>query len=91
MTDHQDPVFISDRMRQLGLYITELVQVPHVPDMTCLKSFLGMMNQVREISFLFPSENLGISFTPLVRQGGLYKNCKYRIKIIFLTSTMIIH
>ena len=69
MTDHQDPLFISERMRMLGLYISELVLVPHVPDMTCVKSFLGMMDKVREISFLFPSENLGIGFMPSHRPG----------------------
>jgi hypothetical protein len=46
MTDHQDPVFISERMRQLSVYLTELVIVPHVADMTCTKSFLGLMDQV---------------------------------------------
>ena len=62
MTDHQDPEFISERLIQLNLYINELIRVPHVADMTCTKSFLGIMDQVRELSFLFPSESLGMNF-----------------------------
>ena len=62
MTDHQDPEFISERLIQLNMYINELIRVPHVAEMTCTKSFLGIMDQVRELSFLFPSESLGMNF-----------------------------
>lgn len=62
MTDHQDPEFISERLVQLNMYINELIRVPHVAEMTCTKSFLGIMDQVRELSFLFPSESLGMNF-----------------------------
>ena len=62
MTDHQDPDFITERLIQLNAYVNELIRVPHVSDMTCTKSFLGIMEQVRELSFLFPSESLGMNF-----------------------------
>ena len=62
MTDHQDPEFISERLVQLNLYINELIRIPHVAEMTCTRSFLGIMDQVRELSFLFPSESLGMNF-----------------------------
>ena len=46
MTNHQDLEFISERSNQLSQYLRDLVLVPHVSEMTILKSFLGLMDQV---------------------------------------------
>lgn len=46
LTDHRDPDFIQERRRKLESYLVLLVAVPHVADMTCLKSFLGLMEKV---------------------------------------------
>ena len=67
MTDHQDPEFISERLVQLNMYINELIRVPHVAEMTCTKSFLGIMDQVRELLFFFPSESLDMNFADFNR------------------------
>ena len=60
-TDHLDPAFIQDRKHKLDLYIRDLVLIPHVADMTCVKAFLGLVDQIREISYSFHLPKLGIT------------------------------
>lgn len=45
-TDHMDPSFIADRKNKLHEFITALLAIPHVANMTCVKAFLGLMEQV---------------------------------------------
>lgn len=45
-TDHRDPSFIQERSSKLERYLSTLLCVPHVCDMTCVKSFLGLMDKV---------------------------------------------
>eukprot|EP01036_Dinobryon_divergens_P025339 gene25339-33873_t len=48
MTDHNDPSFIQDRYYFMPseIPIIILVTIPHVPEMICLKAFLGIMDQL---------------------------------------------
>ncbi|KAJ1421377.1 hypothetical protein B484DRAFT_433259 [Ochromonadaceae sp. CCMP2298] len=52
-TDHRDPVFIQERCQALERYVTDLVAIPHVSSMVCVKAFLGIMDQVGAIP-MFP-------------------------------------
>lgn len=53
--DHRDPEFIQDRSIKLERFISQLVCVPHVCDMICVKAFLGIMDQVDLLSsFILP-------------------------------------
>lgn len=67
MTDHQDLEFIFKRLVQLNTYANELIRVPDAAEMTCTKSFLGIMDQVRELLFLFLSESLDMIFADFNR------------------------
>jgi hypothetical protein len=62
--DHNDNNFLSQRTRELKSFLVNLFRFPHVPQMTCSKAFIGLMEQVRETSFIFPSPNLGLSLVP---------------------------
>jgi hypothetical protein len=44
--DHLDPLFIQDRKQKLQIFLRALLDIPHVGEMTCVKSFLGLMEQV---------------------------------------------
>jgi hypothetical protein len=51
-TDHLDPTFIQERRQKLLFYLRLLLDVPHVAEMTCVKSFLGLMEQVPSLSVI---------------------------------------
>lgn len=63
-TDHNDPEFISLRSARLQSYLSSLVCMPYVQDMLCLHIFLGLQDNVREVSFIYEQVVLGISFQP---------------------------
>jgi hypothetical protein len=44
--DHTDPEFIKNRAFYLDIFIKALVAVPHVPEMSCAKAFLGIYDRV---------------------------------------------
>jgi len=62
--DHRDPTFIEQRKSGLQQYLKMLVGVPHVPEMNCVKAFLGLINNIREISIVFKKTQLGLSLNP---------------------------
>jgi len=64
LTDHKDPAFIQERCRKLEQYLSALVLVPHVSKMVCIKSFVGVMDQIREYSLAFYVPTLGLSLVP---------------------------
>lgn len=43
--------------------------VPHVNDMTCVKAFLGLMDQVKEVSTVFHVPTLGLTLNPTQKPG----------------------
>ena len=45
-TDHKDLAFIQDRIFKLQTFISNMVAIPHVANMVCMKAFLGLMEQV---------------------------------------------
>ena len=63
-TDHNDLAFIQDRKFALESFLSNLVNMPHVPDMTCVKAFLGIMEQVREFSFIIHVPSLCLTLLP---------------------------
>jgi hypothetical protein len=66
-TDHRDPSFIQDRRSKLDMFIREMVAIPHVVDMSCLKAFLGLIDQIREVSFDFHLPKLGLTLAANVK------------------------
>jgi hypothetical protein len=58
--DHEEPKFVNNRKQRLSLYVSSLVNLPFVVDMTCTKAFLGLIDQVREVSFAF-QDKLGLT------------------------------
>ena len=64
LVDHNDPAFISERQICLHTYLGMIVNMPHVNEMTCVKSFLGLMDKVTEYSTVFHTPQLGLSVTP---------------------------
>lgn len=62
--DHSNPAFIEHRKCGLQQYIKMLVSVPHVPEMNCVKAFLGLINNIRELSIVFKKTQLGLSLNP---------------------------
>ena len=46
LTNHLDRIFITERRQKLDTFLKQLVTIPHVADMTCVKAFLGLMNKV---------------------------------------------
>ena len=50
-TDHKDLNFIQERMFKLETFLNNMVSIPHVANMVCMKAFVGIMDQV-------PSSNL---------------------------------
>jgi hypothetical protein len=57
-TNHRDPAFIEDRKKKLEIFITEMIRIPHVSNMTCVKSFLGLMDQVSADYFVVHSSRI---------------------------------
>ena len=64
LTDHRDPSIMNERMNKLNNYLNILLTVPHVSDMTCIKAFVGLMEQVKEISYSFHLPTLGLNLIP---------------------------
>lgn len=69
MTDHNDSYFLDQRLAELNTFLINLFRFPHAPHMTCSKAFLGLMEQVRETSFIFTAHVLGISLAPNTSPG----------------------
>jgi len=69
MTDHNDPAFLTERETQLQTYLTSLIRVPHVSDLTSTKAFLGLMEKVRETSLVFTTQTIGITLIPCDSPG----------------------
>ena len=63
-TDHSDMNFINQRKIELSNFLRQLISVPHVSEMNCLKAFLGIINHVREFSVLFTLPQLGLQLQP---------------------------
>ena len=63
-TDHSDMNFINQRKTELSNFLRQLISVPHVSEMNCLKAFLGIINHVREFSVLFTTPQLGLQLQP---------------------------
>lgn len=61
LVDHNDPTFIKDRVEGLSHFLRLLMALPQVCEMTCVKGFLGIMEQVREFSQEFTEQTLGFS------------------------------
>lgn len=61
LVDHNDEQFIQDRVQGLKTYLSLLVSMPQICDMTCVKGFVGIMEQVREFSITFDVATLGFS------------------------------
>jgi len=51
--DHTAPEFIASRQAQLNFYLKVILDIPHVQDMECVKSFLGITEKVC-FSFVLP-------------------------------------
>lgn len=69
-TDHTSPIFLQQRESQLQAYLASLVRVPHVAEMISLKTFLGLMDKVRETSLKFASPTLGLTLIPCESPGS---------------------
>lgn len=61
LVDHNDSQFIRDRVQGLNIFLSMLLGLPQVCDMTCVKGFVGIMEQVREFSICFDVATLGFS------------------------------
>mmetsp|Transcript_17466 Transcript_17466/g.15749 ORF Transcript_17466/g.15749 Transcript_17466/m.15749 type:complete len:332 (+) Transcript_17466:25-1020(+) len=68
-TDHMDPTFINDRREKLSTFLANLLTIPHVSEMTCIKAFLGLMDQVKEFSISFHVPTLGLSLVAPEKQS----------------------
>lgn len=64
LADHLDPFFIADRKAKLQIYLRRLIDIPHAAEMTCVKSFLGLMEQVKEVSYVFQEQKIGLGLVP---------------------------
>jgi hypothetical protein len=64
ITDHNNSGFLDQRQAELNQFLQRLFDFPHVPQMTCSKAFIGLMEQVRETSIVFPQATLGLSLVP---------------------------
>ncbi len=60
-TDHDDPHFIENRKTKLESFLLSLLAMPHISHLTCVSSFLGIMEYVKEYSLAFHSPSLGLS------------------------------
>lgn len=69
--DHLDPKFIQERRIKLQYFLRTLLDVPHVTEMTCVKSFLGLMEQVKEVSYVFRVPKIGLGLVPSDKIGSL--------------------
>jgi hypothetical protein len=66
-TDHMDPSFIEERKMKLNTFLRDLVMIPHVADMSCMKAFLGLIDQIREVSYTFHLPKLGLTLAANVK------------------------
>eukprot|EP01041_Mallomonas_annulata_P013193 gene13193-27906_t len=64
-----DPSFISQRLHQLQNYLNTLITVPHVQEMMCLRIFLGINGNLKEMSYLVKSVTLGLLLQPSTTPG----------------------
>jgi hypothetical protein len=77
-----------------------LVEVPHVPEMTCLKAFLGILDRVREYSIAFETHTLGMNLVPaaVAARPGLSNNSEQvnvdttkKKKIYITKGSLLLH
>lgn len=47
--DHKDLNFIQERTFKLETFLCNMVSIPHVANMICMKAFLGIMDKVRRL------------------------------------------
>ena len=73
LVDHNDPTFIRDRVEGLSNFLRLLVNLPQVCEMTCVKGFLGIMEQVREFSIEFSVQTLGFSLVSPVSVDAIQR------------------
>ena len=59
--DHNDTAFLEARRRDLDGYVAKLVHVPHVWATPPAAPFVGVANNVREYSVVFPERTLGFT------------------------------
>lgn len=59
-----------------------LIRIPHVTELTSVRSFLGIMDKVRETSLLFTSPTLGMTLLPS-ETSGIYVLYFYSFIFIF--------
>ena len=59
--DHNDASFLEQRQRDLDSYVAKLVHVPHVWATPLAGPFVGVANNVREYSVVFPERVLGFT------------------------------
>ena len=59
--DHNDAAFLEARRRDLDGYVAKLVHVPHVWATPPAAPFVGVANNVREYSVVFPERTLGFT------------------------------
>lgn len=70
LTDHDDPSFIESRRKALEVYCQKLFTVPHVMTVPDVLPFIGLANQMREVSIIFQEKKLGLSIEPTRRTSG---------------------
>lgn len=68
LSDHLAPDFINKRQWQLNDYLHKMAHVPRIRTNPDWLTFLGLIDQVRETSALFPGGALGLALRGL--QGG---------------------
>ena len=61
LQDHNDTAFLEARRRDLDGYVAKLVHVPHVWATPPAAPFVGVANNVREYSVVFPERTLGFT------------------------------
>ena len=61
LQDHNDQSFLDARRRDLDGYVAKLVHVPHVWATPPAAPFVGVANNVREYSVVFPERTLGFT------------------------------
>ena len=61
LQDHNDQTFLDARRRDLDGYVAKLVHVPHVWATPPAAPFVGVADNVREYSVVFPERTLGFT------------------------------
>ena len=67
---HTDQTFIRARQEKLDSYLSQLLRVPHVNDMVATRAFLGLMESVRELSFVYREQQLGVTLQRASAEGA---------------------